>query len=174
MSSTTVIAVWPGEKSEKIKELRNAWGSAPVIWEDMAARYLDGSYWSCIDKLWPLAKREDIPFHLRAVLAMTYDNMIVLRAHYPLAAQCIRQYLADFPADENKVNHWPFLAELFESTPDSPAIGLWGTSICENPFDGQWDDDKEEYEQPDWSKFWSLFEWLGERKTSTAGGKNDA
>lgn len=160
MSDTTVIAVWPGEKCVEMEELRNAWGSAPVIWDDMAKRYLNGTYWSCIDKLWPLPKRQDIPFHLRAVLAMTFDNMIVHRANYARAAQCIRQYLVDFPAAEKKVNHWPFLAELFESNPDCPAIGLWCTSVCENPFAGEWNDSKDEYEQPDWSKFWCVFEWL--------------
>ncbi|EOZ4686744.1 TPA: hypothetical protein MDT29_000892 [Klebsiella pneumoniae] len=157
MSYTTVIAVWPGEKTKPLKELRNAWGCAPVIWGDMAGLYLEGSYWSCTDELWPLARRQDIPIHLRTVLALTYDNMIVLRADYARAAGCIRQYLADFP---EKASHWPALAELFESAPDCPAIGLWMTSVCGNPFLGDWDEEAGEYGQPDWSKFWNLFEYL--------------
>lgn len=160
MSRSTVIAVWPGEKSDEFKELHNAWGSAPVVWNAMAKRYIDGSYWSNIEKLWSLPRRQDIPLHLRAVLAMTFDNMIVMRADYSRAAECIRHYLVDFPADERKVNHWPVLAELFESDPECPAIGLWCTSVCENPFCGEWNDDKEEYGQPDWSKFWNVFQWL--------------
>lgn len=160
MSYTTVIHVWPGEKSEASVELRNAWGSAPVIWDNIAQHYLGGSYWSCADRLWPLAKRQDIPFHHRAVLAMTYDRMYILREHYGRIANCIREYLRDFPVEENKVNHWPFLAELFESNPDCPAIGLWCTSVCGNPFLGEWNEEKEEYEQPDWSGYWSLFEYL--------------
>ncbi|HBY7665176.1 TPA: hypothetical protein QH938_002511 [Klebsiella pneumoniae subsp. pneumoniae] len=168
MSYTTVIYVWPGEKSETAEELLNAWGSAPTIWDDMANRYLGRSYWSCIDELWPLAKRQDIPYHHRAVLAMTYDRMYVLREHYPRAAESIRHYLADFPVDEGKVNHWPFLAELFESNPDCPAIGLWCTSVCENPFRGEWNEDEEDYEQPDWSRYWSLFDWLDSMKEQSA------
>jgi hypothetical protein len=168
MSNTTVIAVWPGEKSGVLKELRNAWGCAPVIWDHMANRYLGRGWHSAGDDLWPLAKRQDIPFHRRAVLAMTYDNMIVLRADYARAAECIRQYLGEYPVEEDRVNHWPAIAELFESNPDSPAIGLWCTSICGNPFAGEWNDDTEEYEQPDWSKYWSLFEHLdGLAKTET-------
>lgn len=100
MSYTTVIRVWPGEKSETAEEFRNAWGSGPVIWNDMAIRYLRTvpyGYMACIEKLWPLANREDIPLHHRAVLAMTYDRMYVLKEHYPRAAEYIRLYLADFP-----------------------------------------------------------------------------
>ncbi|AIJ07022.1 MULTISPECIES: hypothetical protein [Edwardsiella] len=163
MSYSTVVSVWPGEKSEELEELQNAYGSGPVIWNDMAVRYLGmarNSYTWEIDKVWPLPKRMDIPEHNRAVLAMTYDNMIVVREDYARAAQCIRQYLIDFPADERYVNHWPRIAEIFESNPESPAIGLWLTSVCENPFTGEWNEDADEYDQPDWSKYWNVFEWL--------------
>lgn len=163
MSYTTVIRVWPGEKSETAEEFRNAWGSGPVIWNDMAIRYLRTAphgYMACIDKLWPLTDRKDIPLHHRAVLAMTYDRMYVLKEHYPRAAEYIRLYLADFPPSEATVNHWPSIAELFEGNPDCPAIGLWLTSVCEDPFAGEWDDEAEEYMQPDWSRYWSLFDHL--------------
>ena len=96
MSYTTVIRVWPGKKSETAEEFRNAWGSGPVIWNDMAIRYLRTAphgYMACIDKLWPLANREDIPLHHRAVLAMTYDRMYILKEHYSRAAEYIRLYL---------------------------------------------------------------------------------
>ncbi|WP_414466538.1 hypothetical protein [Klebsiella aerogenes] len=163
MSHTTIIRVWPGEKSETAEEFRNAWGSAPVVWNDMAMRYLDApnhGYMSCIDNIWPLAKRVDIPLHHRAVLAMTYDRMYVLREHYHHAAECIKLYLADFPPDEMHVNHWPDIARIFRGQPDCPAIGMWCTSVCGNPFQGEWDDETEEYKQPDWSQYWSLFDYL--------------
>ena len=163
MSQTTIVAVWPNEKSECVEKLRNAWGSAPVVWNDMAVRYLDcrdNGYWSCQDKLWPLYKRNDIPLHHRAVLTMTYDNCYVKQEHYAKAAELIRMYLADFPPDPQHVHHWSRIAEIFESNPAYPAIGFWMTSVCENPFDGEWNDDVEEYEQPDWSKYWSVFDIL--------------
>lgn len=164
MSCTTIIAVWPGEKTEEIEELSNAWGSGPIIWGDMCERYLPGgtrhSYMDRDAELWPLANRLDIPYHHRAVLAMTYDRMFVKREHYAQAAQCIRQYLAEFHSEEKYVNHWPHIAELFESNPDYPAIGLWLTSVCENPFHGEWDEDAECYSQLDWSRYWSLFDDL--------------
>ncbi|WP_336709944.1 MULTISPECIES: hypothetical protein [unclassified Cedecea] len=164
MSYTTIIAVWPGEKSECLEELQNGFGSGPLVWGDMCQRYLrDGKrndYMFRDNELWPLANRLDIPYHHRAVLAMTYDRMFVKREHYSQAAQCIRKYLADFPVNENYVNHWPRIAELFESDPDYPAIALWLTSVCENPFHGEWNEDADDYDQPDWSKYWSLFDDL--------------
>lgn len=166
MSYTTVIHVWPGERSEESEELNNAWGSGPVIWNDMAMRYLHlpaHAYTSKIDGLWPLPMRTDIPFHHRAVLAMTYDRMYVVRENYARAADCIRQYLKDFPADDRYVNHWPRIAEVFESNPECPAIGLWLTSVCENPFRGEWNEDQDEYDQPDWSKYWNVFDWLDDK-----------
>ncbi|EEN1949906.1 hypothetical protein C4O04_05105 [Salmonella enterica subsp. enterica serovar Poona] len=162
MSYTSVIYVWPGEKSDVAEELRNAWGSVPVVWDHMAKRYFGKSWWSCMDTLWLFARRQDIPFEHRAVLAMTYDRMYVKREHYELAAQCIRQYLAQFPTNDGRVNHWPRIAEIFESNPDCPAIGLWCTSACENPFSGEWNDELGDYGQPDWSRFWSLFDWLND------------
>lgn len=164
MSYTTIVAVWPEEKSECVEELRNGHGSGPLVWGDMCIRYLpDGARSSYIfrgNELWPLVNRSDIPYHQRAVLAMTYDNMIVKREHYAKAAECIRKYLADFPDNAEYVNHWPRIAEIFEGNPDYPAIGLWLTSVCENPFAGEWNDEADEYDQPDWSKYWSLFDDL--------------
>lgn len=171
MSYSTVIKVWPGEKSEEDEELRNGWGSGPVIWNDMAMKYLGlqaHQYMMKIDSLWPLANRLDIPYHHRAVLAMTYDRMYVKQEHYALAADCIRKYLTDFPADDKYVNHWPRIAEIFESSPECPAIGLWLTSVCENPFLGEWDEDTEDYKQPDWSRYWSLFDDLDANESGAA------
>ncbi|WP_377286203.1 hypothetical protein [Raoultella ornithinolytica] len=91
---------------------------------------------------------------------MTYDRMYVKAEHYKLAADCIRKYLNDFPVNEKYVNHWPRIAEIFESCPDCPAIGLWLTSVCENPFMGLWDEELQDYGQPDWSRYWSLFDDL--------------
>lgn len=164
MSYTTIINVWPGERQECAEELQNGWGSGPVIWNDMAIKYLNlesHQYMMKIDELWPLANRIDIPYHHRAVLAMTYARMYVKSEHYKLAADCIRKYLADFPENDKYVNHWPRIAEIFESNPDCPAIGLWLTSVSENLFLGEWVEENDDYSQPDWSRFWSLFDYLG-------------
>ncbi|WP_272658827.1 hypothetical protein [Providencia sp. PROV148] len=163
MSVTTIVAVWPNEDHGCIEELQNGFGSGPVIWNDMAIKYLgcdDFGYSRVIDSLWPLYKNKEIPYHQRAVLAMTYDNCYVKKEHYAEAAKCIRDYLVDFKPNEERVNHWPRIAEIFESNPDYPAIGFWLTSVCENPFSGDWNEETEEYDIYDWEKYWSVFDTM--------------
>lgn len=163
MSSTTIKALWLGDRHEDITELRNSHGSAPVVWGEMSARYLGCerfAYWQHTDKLWPLYKRQDIPVHQRAVLTMTYDNAYVSKANYKRAAADIRAFLADFPQDENYMNHWPAIAEIFESEPEYPAIGFHWTSVNCDPFNGEWDDELDDYGPTDWARLWEVYDTL--------------
>jgi len=160
MSYTTVKAIWPGVKHEALEELRNSHGSAPVIWGALCERYLGGrNQWlfSC-DALWPLYKREDVPACMRAVLMMTFDRAYVEKKDYAKAADDIREFLRMAPPPGQNVNHWPRIADLFESDPAIPAIGLHCTSVSEDPFQGQWNEEREDYDQPDWSRCWSVYD----------------
>lgn len=159
MSYTTVIHLWPGERIEPKEELHNSWGSGPVIWNAMAMKHLgarDCGYNDHIDRLWPLWKHLGIPEHQRAVLMMTYDRAYVVKSDYARAAKDIRAFIVDFPT-EGRANHWPRLAEIFESDSDAPAIGLHCTSVTENPFQGDWNEEKEDYDPIDWSKCFSVY-----------------
>ena len=160
MSYTTIKAVWPGEKHEDLEELRNGHGSAPVIWGAMCERYLGKrNQWLFeSDQLWPLYKRQDIPSCLRAVLMMTYDRAYVERKDYAQAADDIEEFLRLLPPPESHVNHWPHIASLFRSNPDIPAIGFRCTSVSEDLFQGEWNEETESYEQPDWGRFWSVYD----------------
>lgn len=160
MSTTTVKAVWPGEKVEDLEELRNSYGSAPVIWNEISKRYLglkDHEYSFHTDDLWPLYKRTDMPAHYRSVLMMTYDNALVMKANYKQAAADIRAFLSDFPMAPGYANHWPRIAEIFDSEPDCPAIGFRMTSVSEDSFQGSYNDETEEYDAPDWSRYWDAY-----------------
>lgn len=165
MSYTTIKAVWPGERHEDEEELRNSHGSAPVVWGEMAQRYIpecDSRFaynWHA-EKLWPLYRRMDIPRHQRAVLTMTYDNAYIAKANYQQAAADIRAWLKDFPQDGGYVNHWPYIAHLLDSDPDYPAMAFHWTSVCEDPYHGTWNEEKEDYDAPDWSKYWEVYEKL--------------
>ena len=164
MSYTTVKAVWPGEKAEDFEELYNARASAPIIWNDMAGEYLGHEGYLNSDKLdllWPLYMHLGIPLHIRAVLVMTYDRAMVYKRDYARAAADIRAYLADFPG-KGGINHWPRIAEIFESNPDVPAIGFHMTSVSEDLFHGPWDGEREDYGPLDWIPFFSVYELLDE------------
>jgi hypothetical protein len=174
MSYTTIKAVWPGDRYEDIEELRNSWGSAPVVWEAMARTYLGTRFWHSNEvsgtdgKLWNLWKRESIPAQHRAVLALTFDNVLVTKEHYARAAADIRAFLADFQQSPEKVNHWPRIAELFESNPDYPALAFHWTSVTEDPLRGPWNEEAEEYGPTDWTKPWDMYKEL-DGIGSTAG-----
>lgn len=160
MSYTTIKAIWPGEKHEDLEEIRNSWGSAPLIWRALGKRYLGNeSAWGSGPKsFWALYKHQDIPAALRAVLMMTFDRAYVERKDYARAASDIEEFLRIFPQPEGRANHWPRIAEIFRNDPDIPAIGLHCTSVSEDPFQGLWNEEREEYEQPDWSRCWSVYD----------------
>jgi hypothetical protein len=39
-----------------------------------------------------------------------------------------------------------------------PGIGLYCTSVSEDPFQGKWNEEKEEYDPPDWDEVYDLCE----------------
>jgi len=160
MSTTTVKAVWPGEKAEDLEELRNSHGSAPVVWNEIAKRYLglkDYEYSLHSDEIWPLYKRADMPAHQRAVLMMTYDNALVMKANYKQAAADIRAFLADFPPRPDYANHWARIAEIFDGELGCPAVGFHMTSVSEDPFLGQYNEETDDHDQPDWAVYWDAY-----------------
>jgi len=171
MSYTTIKAIWPGEKHEDLQELRNGWGSGPVIWDAMCQKYL-GARDGVIGKLWPLWKDQAIPEAHRAVLMMTYDRAYVTKKDYARAAADIRQFLQDFPPNDGRVNHWPALAALFETDPDIPAIGLHCTSVSEDPFQGPWNEEKEEYDPPDWEMCYDIYAEIDGEKVPVRSVRN--
>lgn len=159
MSCTTIKAIWPGVKHEDLEELRNSHGSAPVIWGALCKRYLGGEFkWLTeYEKLFKLHERLDVPACLRVVLMMTYDRAYVLKKDYQKAAKDIKEFLSLAEVPSNYANHWPRIAEIFESDPDIPAIGFYCTSVSDDPFQGDWNEDEEKYDQVDWSTCWSVY-----------------
>jgi len=161
MSCTTVKALWPGEKHSDFEELVNSHGSAPVIWDAMCRKYYGTdpfAFYGMVNILCTRWRDLSIPKHHRAVLMMTFDRAYIIRADYAKAAVDIRAWLKDFPQGIECINHWPRLAEIFESDPEIPAIGLYLTSVGDDPFEGQWDEEKEEYSQPDWEQCFDIYE----------------
>ena len=169
MSYTTTIAVYPGEKTEAMKEYRNSHGSAPVIWEQMAREYLNctKSYeypnlgWMQLgNKLWDLWKDPRVKTEHKIVFMLTFDRAYVAKKNYKRMADAIRVFLKDLPIPSDYSNHWPAFADLFDSDPDVPGIGLYGTSVGENPFNGEWNEEKEDYDPPDWDKIYEICEQI--------------
>lgn len=155
------MAIHHGIKVEPIVELRNSWGSAPVVWDALSQRYLNKkphTYLFDNAALWDLWKHLAIPEEYRMVLMLTFDKAYVASANYPRMAAAISKFLADFELPPENVNHWPAIKSLFENSPEIPGIGLYCTSVSENMFYGPWNEEKEDYDPPDWSTIYELCE----------------
>lgn len=159
MSYTTILAIYPGDHFEELEELRNAWHSAPLVWDVIWNAYgtklheYDSSMMAG-ERLWALYKDPRLSDAERAVFAMTFDRAFVAKEHFQRAADDV----AVFMAAHNVGGHWVRLRDIYLSNPDVPAIGLHCTSVAENPFQGAWNEDAEDYDPIDWSMTWSIYD----------------
>ena len=162
MSRTTIMSVWPFRRVECATELPNSWGFAPFIWDAMSKEHLGYKMQLSDDMeaLWQLYKRDDIPLSHRAVLCMTFDNAYIRNKDYNLAATHIRQFLEDFPTIPSNVNHLPEIARILDELPDSPAIGFWGTSVSDIPFQGSYNEHNDDHDTFDWTTAFDIYDEL--------------
>lgn len=169
MSYTTVLAIYPNDKVEELFELGNAWGSAPVIWDVMAQKYLHKAHFMAAtlvdngEALWALCNDNSVPVLHRAVHLMTMDRLYIEAKDFKRAAADIRAFLSDFPQLEKRINHWPTIAEYLDTEPDIPAIGFHMTSVSDSPFNGDWDEENETYGPPNWSACRSVYACINEQ-----------
>jgi hypothetical protein len=163
MSNTKILSLKIGKGNEIIKQLQNSWGSAPFIWNEMSKRYLnteDHSYQWQIEKLWPIYNDKNIPKHHRSVLMMTYDFAYIKNENFKRAANDIRLFLKDFPPKDGYANHWMEISEIFDSSYNLEAIGFHLTSVTDNLFNGEWNEEKEDYDGIDWSNTFEVYDLL--------------
>jgi hypothetical protein len=162
MSYATIKALWPGEKHEDLKTMRNGQGIGPPIWGELSERYLGGRHQWLVGEqrnVDALYNREDVPGCLRHVLMMTFNHAYVAKKDYAEAAADIREFLRISPELVKHVNHWPAIADMFESDPDCPAIGFRLTSVNDDPFLDKWDEENNQCDPFDWSLCWSVYDW---------------
>lgn len=167
MSTTEIKFLKHPDGVIDVLEFSNSHGSAPVVWDLMAQKYLGLQpfhYSFHTEKLWPLWKDLTIPEYHRAVLAMTYDDTVIIKTDFQRAAKDIRKFLEDFPVNPEYVNHWPAILEIFEGNPDCDAIGFYWTSVSEDPFQGDWNEETEDYEPLNWKRYWSMYNTLDKFK----------
>jgi len=166
MSRTTILALSPGsDKDGAVQDLRtlhNSWGSAPVIWRAFCVKYIRCAesgfmHGDTIKEISALWQDETIPEHHRALLMMTFDRAYVSKTNYEMAASDIQKWLIDFPPKDGQANHWPEIMRLFQDGPECEAIGIYHTSVSENPFTGPWDEEKEEEGPVDWAGSFELY-----------------
>lgn len=175
MSYSQIIGInFTDKKTYVLKELRNSWGGAALIWDLLYNKYCkDYNYeydnW-LIDKkgkLWKLTDkgRKDVNVNDRLILAMTYDKIYVGKENFTNLAKEIELFLDRNPINPNSSNHIPEIARVLkeESRSEIEGIGFYWTSVADNPFLGKWNEEKEDHEDLDFSQLMELYEWHNER-----------
>ncbi len=149
MSYSELVGIGPKGKISTLLELPNSHGSAPVIWEAIGGKYLGltqsyggpgGGWMENVSKICDLWKNTSIPESIRAVLLMTFDREYIEKKDYLRAASDIRQFMKEFSPKPGYVNHWATIADFLEKKPKAAMIGIYHTSVSENPYEGEYNE----------------------------------
>lgn len=166
MSSTIIYAVEKGVPPEVIASFANSWGSAPVVWCALCkqAGFGESSWLSGLNDSefsWnKLCNSEKLTEVDKCMLYLTYDFCYVKNKHLKMVAKGIRTWCRRNQTPAGFANHWPAIADLFDkwAAEGIANVGFQMTTVSENPWEGDWNEDLEEFEMIDWGKAWSLFD----------------
>jgi hypothetical protein len=136
MSYTTILGVTPDTRPVTLLELRNARGWAPSIWDRLTGTRLAYFRDDVLGRLWQGIEGD--PLWRQVPNVLTFDTGVVPAQAFGEAADALDEFERRLPAPEGHVNHVPEVAALLRSRPEVPFVGVWGTSVSENPFD-PWD-----------------------------------
>lgn len=142
MSTSDLYRVYR-TRATHFAELRNGWGSAPVLWRHLVVRFLGREQHDYLrsggndSELWDLARDPRVPVSLRLAHAFCCDQAVCpVDRLKELAEACERVY--EVTANSQGVNHWQSIAALLrEHKPRARQIGvgLSCTSVCD-PWSG--------------------------------------
>lgn len=140
MSRAEVLGVIPDRRPTLLVELRNAHRWSPMIWKRLLIdRGEDPNWWTNdkpLDELWN--DIDTLPEWQQAPLILTFDVGVIPWQAYEWAAEMIDEFDAKAPPVDYPT-HCPTVADLLRSKPEVPLIGVYGTSVTDNPFD-PWDE----------------------------------
>lgn len=140
MSYATLILFKDGKPDGGV-EYSNAWGGSARIWDALFKAHVPKKHefdsWMTNNgddsRLWSLASRADLPMFERAVHAFTFDHFYVRNEHFGRLAADLLAFAERHPAD-GRVDHLPAWAEWLKKNNSVEAVGLYGTSVSENPW----------------------------------------
>lgn len=140
MSYTALLPFVDGRLQSGV-EFRNAWGGAARIWDALFKAHVPKKHeydsWICgggdDKRLWDLAKRLDLPLFERAVHAFTFDRFYVRSENFSKLANDLRAFVQRYPVN-GQVDHLPEWARWLDKNHSVEAVGLYGTSVSENPW----------------------------------------
>lgn len=131
------------ESVSGIDEMRNGWGSGPVVWTHLGLKYLprqpvyplgDKEY---MNSVWALASDDsDLHDYERITLRFTFDRAALPLDKIDDAAQSFKQFYEDTQHMDH-VNHWGRISETVASVKTmklsrfARGIVLGCTSVCD-------------------------------------------
>lgn len=146
MSYSTVLAIAPGRSPAHLLELRNSHGWAPSIWNRLLHYHNEPESWFRDESaLRGLCDGIDhLPEWQQAPLILTFDLGVIPGTACEWAADQLEKFDFFCPAPAGYVNHVPAVVGLLRTNPEgAPFIGVWVTSVTDNPFD-PWDYEADE------------------------------
>lgn len=143
MSYTSLIT-FKNELPDGQIDYRNSWGGAARIWKAIFDAHVPKKheYDNYLanngndPRLWDLAKRIDIPIFERAPHAFTFDLFYVRGDNFDRFHSDLLLFVQKYPAGES-VDHLPAWAKWLSDNNGVEAVGLYGTSVGENPWHRQ-------------------------------------
>lgn len=158
MSCTTVKVIHQDKTIHDVASLGNSWGSGAFVWTALANKYMGKDFmWlgnpENAQKVWDLWKDPRLHYYERVVLMATFDHAIIERERFREAAECF----ADFEANHCQVNqacHMGTISRLLLQHDADPVTGMCFhlTSVTEDPWCGEYDEETETDLPFDWDK----------------------
>jgi hypothetical protein len=157
--STTDLYVLNKASVRHLAEFRNGWGSAPIVWDFLAEKYLGGRVnpfsGDGYRPVWDLASDDRLTAAEKVVLMMTFDRMFVPIDHLDAAADACGEFYTQSAAwSNNMVNHWGAIGEALRSAKSlrrsrhARGVCMSCTSVSDPWIDAQADT---------FGKAWSIF-----------------
>lgn len=118
------------------KEYRNSHGGASYAWSSLCQKHFgDSVLWLFDGDIWEKFDKLNFPPHIKAVLYFSYDYAFVKKEHLQQFVSDIRQFIAEYPPEENRICHLLTWADDIERDiigTDALGVCLYATSVGED------------------------------------------
>lgn len=150
MSRTTMMLIDSGGNTRDIAEFSNSWGSAAFVWDALYKKYIGGDGYLFSDenmkKVWALWKDPRLRTVEKVVLLSTFDHAIIERDKFEDAAFAFAEFEA-LHRQPNAICHMGAISQALMDNRETDCVGacFQQTSVAENPWLGEYNEDTEDY-----------------------------
>lgn len=154
--STTDLYIVNRSSTTHLAEFKNGYGSGPVAWDWLGARYLGVTGRMADDeytRLWALARDPTVKTEHRCVLMMTFDYAYVPFEHLSIMGQACKEFYQEI-FNPKLENHWDGIGDaLIDLSTKRKSHYARGVAMSCTSVNNMW----ASYNHPDLSRAWSIF-----------------